>query len=135
MNPGKLNHRIRFIQLTQTQNEYLGSEVTGVPVICSDIEPTDVTWGDLQPIRQYNQLALEAGASVLNGDKILIIRYRKTWQPEKDMLFEDITNAGIFYTIHAILPYYQGAKATFQNTDETPYQDKVFIYILGIKRQ
>lgn len=128
MNPGKLNHRIRFIQLTQTQNEYLGSEVAEMPVICSDIAPTDVTWGDLQPIRQNDQLALEAGASVLNGDRVLKIRYRASWQPEKDMLFEDATESGIKYTVHSILPYDEKNK-------NGVFQDKKFIYILGIKRQ
>lgn len=126
MNPAKLNHRIKFSQLTATQDEYGG--VTPAPVELL------TTWGDLQPIRQYNQAAIEAGASVLNGDKQLIIRYRNAFTPAKDMIFEDLNTPGDIYTVHAILPYYQGAKNTFQNLNEKVYKDKNFIYIVGVKR-
>lgn len=134
MNPGKLNHRIKFSQTTQTTNPSGGQVVTEVAVVCSDSTPTDTTWGDLQPIRQYNQWALESGASVLNGDKILIIRYRKDFQPTKSMLFEDMETPGDVYTVHAISPYYQGQKQSFQNNEQTVYKDKVFVFILGKKR-
>lgn len=135
MNPGKLNHRIRFAQLTATPNDYGYASPVETPVVCTDIAPTDTTWGDLQPIRQYNQFAIEQGASVLNGDKMLIIRYRQSWQPTKDMIFEDMNTPGDIYTIKSILPYQQGAKSTFQNSDSKVYKDRDYIFILGIKRQ
>jgi len=134
MNPGKLNHRIRFFQETSTQNSSGGAVATNVPVVCSQTIPTDVTWGDLQPIKQYHQWAIEAGASVLNGDKTLVIRYRKAFTPTKSMLFEDLNNPGDIYTVHAISPFYPGTKSSFQNTEATVYKDQVFVFILGIKR-
>ncbi len=134
MNPGKLNHRIKFSQEVATANDFGGQTVTFVPVVCSETTPTDTTWGDLQPIKQYNQLAIEAGASLLNGDKILIIRYRKNFQPTKSMIFEDLNNPGDAYTVHSISPYYPGQKAAFQNTEQKVYKDNVFIFILGKKR-
>lgn len=126
MNPAKLNHRIKFAQEESTQNEYGGSVMELVPVVCSDIAPADVTWGDLRPVKQYNQLAIEAGASVLNGDKILIIRYRSSFTPSKSMLFQDITE-GVWYTIHAILPYDEKQK-------NDVFQDAKFVYVVGAKR-
>lgn len=134
MNPGKFNHRIRFMQETTAPDGYGGVTVSFVPVVCSDNVPTDVTWGDLQPIKQWNQLALEAGASVLNGDRTLIIRYRKNFTPDKSMLFEDLNTPGELYTVHSISPYYPGSKSNFQNNDQQVYNDNVFVFILGKKR-
>jgi hypothetical protein len=134
MNPGKLNHRIRFMQETVSFDDAGGQTVTYTPVVCSQTDPTDVTWGDLQPIKQWNQLALEAGASVLDGDRTLVIRWRSSFYPTKSMLFEDLNNPGDIYTVHSILPYYPGSKSTFQNTDAAVYKDQVFVFILGKKR-
>lgn len=136
MNPGKLNHRIKFSQEVSSANPNGsgGQVITFEPVVCSDTAPTDTTWGDLQPIKQYNQLAIEAGASLLNGDKMLVMRYRKNFTPTKSMIFEDLNNPGDVYTVHSISPYYPGQKAAFQNTESTVYKDQVFIFILGKKR-
>lgn len=128
MNIGRLNHRIKFSRITITQNDSGGAVSTLEPVVVSEYEPTDVTWGELKPVTQRNQLALEAGASVLNGDKILLIRKRALFTPEKEMLFEDLNNAGDVYTIHAILPYYE------QSSKQDPYKDNEYIIILGTKR-
>ena len=134
MNPGKLNHRIRFKQQVATPNDSGGSTVSYTPVVCSETDPTDVTWGDLQPIKQWNQSAMEAGASILNGDRTLVIRWRSSFYPTKSMIFEDLNNPGDEYTVHSILPYYPGSKSTFQNTDAMVYKDQVFVFILGKKR-
>lgn len=135
MNPGKLNHRIRFAEKgVASTDAYGGVTVSETPCVVSEVEPTDVTWGSLEPIRQYNQAALEAGANILRGDKTLIIRYRNNWQPKKDMIFEDLNNAGDIYTVHAILPYWPGTKPGFQNSQDTVYRDKNYIYIVGVKR-
>lgn len=135
MNPGKLNHRIRFMQEVATPDGNGGSVMTTEPVVCSETTPTDVTWGDLQPIKQWNQAAFEAGLSVENGDKMLIIRYRKNFQPTKSMIFEDLNNPGDTYTVRAISPYQPGSKSTFQNTDQTVYKDQVYVFIMGVKRK
>jgi len=120
MNPAKLNHRIKFIHTTgSTPNEY--GDVTAIE--------TDLitTWGSLVPIKQNNQYALEAGASVLNGDKVLTIRKRNDFTPAKDMRFQDMNNPTDYYTIHSILPIME------TQSKNTPFNDKWYVYILGIK--
>lgn len=135
MNPGQLNHRIKFSLETATQNASGGSSVSYTPVVCSDTVPTDVTWGDLQPISsRYKELAVELGATVFNTSKMLRIRYRKNFTPTKAMIFEDLNYPGDIYIIHSILPYYPGTKSTFQNNQQTVYKDNVWVYIIGIKR-
>lgn len=127
MNPGKLNHRIKFSRLVSTQNESMGAVAAFEAVTVSDTDTPDTTWGDLRPPRYNDQLALEAGASVLNDDKVLKIRYRTNFTPTKDMMFEDV-QAGQKYTVHAIIPY-------DEKTKNGVFEDKKFIYILGKKRE
>lgn len=136
MNPAKLNHRIRFSQLIGSEpDEFGGVNVVYEPVECStNTTDTSVTWGSLEPIKQYQQMSLEGSASVLNGDKILVIRYRKNFTPAKDMIFEDLNTPGDIYTIHSILPYWPGTASSFQNTQNKVYKDTNFVFILGIKR-
>lgn len=136
MNPGKLNHRIRFSQLSNTgPDEFGGVNVVYEPVVCStNTSDASVTWGSLEPIKQYQQVALEGSASVLNGDKILVIRFRKDFTPKKDMIFEDLNTPGDTYTIHSILPYWPGTSNQFQGAQSSVYKDRNFIFILGIKR-
>jgi len=133
MNPAKLNHRIRFAQLSSTTDQYGGNTATESPVVVTDTG-SDTTWGGLEPIRQYQQAGLEAYASVLNESKILTIRFRSFFTPTKDMIFEDLNTPGDIYTIHSILPYWPGAKVTFQNLDDKVYKDRNFVFILGVKR-
>jgi SPP1 family predicted phage head-tail adaptor len=125
MNPGKLNKRIQFIELTNVKNNYGGT----TPVQTPSIE----TWGSLEPIRQYNQMAIEAGATAENGDRIMIVRYRKGWQPKANMLFVNLTEPNIVYTIKTISPYYPGTKAIFQNAQDSVYQDQQYIYVVGVR--
>jgi SPP1 family predicted phage head-tail adaptor len=126
MNPGKLNHRIKFYQLTNTVSASGGNTPSLTEIL--------TTWGSLEPVRQYNQLAIEAGASVLNGDKQLIIRKRDSFMPEKDMVFDDLNNPGDSFTVHAILPYWEGTSAKFQNTQSAVYHDNYYWFIVGVKR-
>jgi len=122
MNPAKLNHRIKFIGLSApTPDEY-----GGVTAIETDLL---ITWGSLVPVKQSNQLALEAGASVLNGDKILIIRKRNSFIPAKDMKFQDLNNPSDTYTVHSIFPIVES------QSKNTPFNDNWYIQILGIKRK
>lgn len=120
MNPSELNHRIKFTQLTAEANEYIGNTAVETDIL--------TTWGSLKPIKQNNQYALEAGASVLNGDKILIIRRRENFTPSKDMIFTDLNNPTDVYTIHSIFPIME------TKTKTTPFNDNWYVQILGIKR-
>lgn len=134
MNPGKLNHRLRFSQETDTINDAGGSTESEIPVVCSDTVPTDVTWGSVEPIKQWNQQAMEAGANVFNGDRMIVIRFRMTFTPTKSMLIYDLNNPGDVYTVHSLLPFDPGTKSSFQNSQQTPYKDQKFVFILGKKR-
>lgn len=137
MNPGKLNHKIRFIQEVATQNASGGTTMTTVPVVCSDGPDTDITRGSLEPLSRvgiYNQLANELGSTVFNLGKICIIRNRKSFRPDKTMLFEDVNTPGDIYTIHSVAPYWPGTKSTFQSSQEQVYKDNVYVFIVGILR-
>ena len=128
MNPGQFNHRIKFTELVASTPGATGAvTVNHIPVVCSQTAPTDTTWGSLEPIKQWNQVAIEAGASVLNGDRVLVLRYRDGWQPTKNMIFEDMEHPGDVYTVHSILPYYPGSKSTFQNK-QTLYERALAYY-------
>lgn len=135
MNPGKLNHRLKFSQQTGMSNTSGGTTVSLSPLVLSDTAPTDVTWGSLEPIKQWNQLVMNAAASVLDQDRICIIRYRVLFGSSpaiffKDTEFEDLNNPGIFYMVHSVLPYQPGSKSTFQNTDQQVYKDNVWVFML-----
>lgn len=125
MNPGKLNRRIKFISLSSTKNEYGGTTPVQTPEI--------TTWGSLEPIKQYNQMAIEAGATTENGDRILVIRYRASWQPKANMLFVNESEDNIVYTIKSILPYYPGFNRNTLRDENKVFQDKEYIYIVGIR--
>jgi len=134
MNPGKLNHRLRFSQEVSAQNSAGGYSVSEIAVICSDTAPTDTTWGSVEPIKQWNQQAMEAGANVFNGDRMIVIRWRGMFTPTKSMLIYDLNNPGDVYTVHSLLPFDPGTKAAFQNNQQVTYKDQKFVFILGKKR-
>jgi head-tail adaptor len=134
MNPGQLNHRIKFSQLVSATDQYGGVSESLQDVVCSETLTPSITWGVVEPIRQYHQWAIEAGANVLNGDKVLIIRYRDFWQPTKSMIFEDLETPGDVYNVQSMTPYYQGTKSGFQAKQSTAYRDQNYIQILGVKR-
>lgn len=127
MNPGKLNKRIKFIQLVNNDDGYGGTNPTYTDIL--------TTWGALEPIRQYNQLAIEAGASVLNEDTTLIIRARNGFRPDKSMLFTDQSDPTKVWAIKSVLPYYPGTKQGFESKQDAVYHDKEFVYIVGIKTE
>lgn len=131
MNPGKLNHRLKFSQQVSSKNDSGGAAVTTIPVVISDSAPTDTTWGSLEPIKQWEQVRLEGFATVLDSDRVAIIRYRQSVQITKSMIFEDLNNPGNIYTVHSILPYQPGTKSSFQNTDQQVYKDQVYVFILA----
>lgn len=125
MNPGQFNKRITFMQQSYTTNDSGGTTPSLTDIL--------TTWGSLEPFRQYNQAAIEAGANVAHGDRILKIRYRNSFQPDKTMQFRDEAAPDVYYTIASIIPYWPGTKTTFENSQETVYHDKNFVYIVGIK--
>jgi hypothetical protein len=136
MNIGKLNHRLRFAQLSNGPVSPSGGySVIETPCVCSTSTPTDQTWGSCEPYREYHQKVMEADATVLNSSRLVVIRYRNMWQPLKDMIFEDMNTPGDIYTIHSVTPYYPGAKVTFQSSQDTVYKDKEYVFILGTKRE
>jgi len=126
MNQGRLNHRIKFTQSTSSDpDEFGGVNYSHVELL--------TTWGSLEPVTAHNQTAIEAGASVLNQDKILIIRYRDGFTPAKDMEFEDLNNPGDIYRVLGIVPYYE--KAGNVRNNQRVYKDKEFIQMIGIKKK
>src|SRR4051812_42818054 len=99
MNPGKLNHRLQFKKQVSTRNSSGGSIVSYTDLVVSETTPTNVTWGSLEPIKQWNQLAIETGASVMTQDRVAIVRYRNLFGSNpgaffKDTEFEDLNNPG-----------------------------------------
>jgi len=135
MNPGKLNHRLQFKRQVSTQNDSGGSVLTYTDLVVSETDPINVTWGSLEPIKQWNQLAIEAGASVMTQDRVCILRYRALFGNNPGAFFkastiEDLNNPGNVYMFHSILPYQPGSKSTFQNTDQQVYKDRVWVFML-----
>lgn len=128
MNAGRLNKRIKFIGLSSTDDGSGGSVSTETDLI--------TTWGALEAMNMGRtvQQATEAGISVLNETRILIIRYRASFTPTKDMLFVDMDFPDEKYTIVSSTPYWPGSKTGFEAKDDVAFQNKRYIYILGVKR-
>jgi len=129
MNPGQFNRRIKFYQITSTESQYGGS----TPVITNLL----TTWGSLKPFKQYNQNTLSGDATPLLGDITCIIRYRDSFAPAENMLFRDVSdpaNPGPLYSIKAISSYFPGTKLSFENNQETVYQSKLFVFMVGVKQ-
>lgn len=136
MNPGQLNRRVQFFINTSTENEYGGTEYITEPCLgISDGIDSSVTWGSLEPYRQYHQITQTADITQLDSAIILKIRYRESFTPTKSMIFRDVSdNDGQqMFAIQSILPYYPGAKASFQATNDVVFNQKKFIWIVGIK--
>lgn len=138
MNPGQFNKRIQFLKNISTKNEFGGTQYITEP--CTNVSEgtdTSVTWGSLEPYRQYKQLVETAGVSELDGAIVLKIRFRDSFYPDKSMTFRDISDPNeidpVIYSIQAILPYYPGAKQSFQSTTDVVFKNKNFVWVVGIK--
>lgn len=83
MNPGELKRKIIIYSVHSVKNASGG---TTPNTICA--YPLIATRAKKEPIRTNNQLAIEAGASVLNEDCIFTIRDRRGFTPVKNMLIE-----------------------------------------------
>lgn len=90
--PGRFRYKITFYEQVSTPDGYGGTTVTLTQVL--------ETYAVREKLREGSQLALEAGASVLNSDCYFVIRYRAAFTPKKDM---NLVCDGIYYTIRAII--------------------------------
>jgi hypothetical protein len=138
MNPGQLNRRVQFFTNTSTENEFGGSSYITEPCYgVSEGADSSVTWGSLEPYRQYKQIRETADITQLDSAIVLKIRYRNGFTPNKSMLFRDIsdlpTGEQPMYVIQSILPYYPGAKQSFQSNADVVYNIRKFIWIVGVK--
>lgn len=138
MNPGQLNKRVQFLTNTSTKNDYGGTQYITEP--CSNVSDgidDSVTWGSLEPYRQYKQLTETADIAQLDSAIVLKIRYRNSFTPTKSMLFRDVSDPNEIepplYSIQSILPYFPGAKQSFQASNDVVFQNKKFVWIVGIK--
>lgn len=93
IDPGRLIYNISFYQQTAVSNDSGGTTVGRTLALSTKAARSE--------IREGNELALEAGASVLNQDCYYTIRFRKNFYPEKDM---DAEVNGKIYTVRAIIP-------------------------------
>jgi hypothetical protein len=136
MNPGQLNRRVQFFENISTKNDYGGTEYVTQPCPnVSDGTDTSVTWGSLEPYRQYHQITQTADITQLDSAIILKIRFRESFIPTKSMIFRDVSDGDgqQLYGIQSILPYYPGAKASFQASNDVVFNQKKFIWIVGVK--
>lgn len=83
MNPAKLKRKILIYSVHSVKNASGG---TTPQTICA--YPLLQTRAKKEFVRVNNQLAIEAGASVLNEDCIFTIRDRAGFMPVKNMLIE-----------------------------------------------
>jgi SPP1 family predicted phage head-tail adaptor len=89
MNPGKLDRRITFARLVQTENAFQDYTYAWVDVL--------TTWAQVRP--QSGRRQLEAGEQVISEGTIFTTRYRRDFTPTKEMriLYKDR-----YYTIHSV---------------------------------
>lgn len=89
MNPGKLDRRITFGTFLSVENIYQDYEIEFVPIL--------VTWANVRISDGSRQL--EAGEQVINQTYRFTIRYRRDFDPSKDMR---ILYNGNYFTIHSV---------------------------------
>jgi SPP1 family predicted phage head-tail adaptor len=94
--PGRLRFKIDFYAEDYTDNDS-GGQVVNPALILS-------TFAAQEDIREGNQAALEAGATVFNQDCFFIIRHRKDFYPSKGMEVHEGQNV---YKIEGITPLNQ----------------------------
>ena len=89
MNPGKLDRRITFGEFLSVENEFQDYVITFVPEL--------ITWANVKISDGSRQL--EAGEQVINQTYRFTIRYRRDFEPTKDMRIE---YEGNYFTIHSV---------------------------------
>lgn len=92
--PGRFRFQLVFKQQVTADDGYGGNPV----VALQDVLTTRAVQ---EPIKEGNQLVINAGASVLNQDCYFVIRNVNTFYPEKDM---NVECNGATYVIRAVIP-------------------------------
>ena len=113
MNPGKLDRRITYATLQQTENAYQDYTFSWVPVL--------ETWAQVRP--QSGRRQLESGEQVITEGTVFTTRYRRDFLPTKEMR---ILYKERYYTIHSVRDiddrhrfYEILARVTDENTPES----------------
>ncbi len=113
MNPGKLDRRIVFAKLTQTENAFQDYSFEWVNQL--------TTWAQVRGHSGRRQL--ESGEQVISDSTTFITRYRSDFTPTKDMRILYIDK---YYTIHSVRDiddrrrfYEIMARVTDENTAES----------------
>lgn len=96
--PGDFRHKLLFYDESTTTNQY-GSQKLSL-ILTEGIPPVG-TWSKRDNIKDYNQFAIQAGATIGSEDKIFTIRFRKGFYPKKAMLIKDY-RTGEWYNIAAV---------------------------------
>ena len=91
--PGRFREKVKFLQEQTTDNGSGGVIVTLTTVL--------ETKAVKERINDSSQLVIDAGITNLHQDRSFIIRSRRAFYPEKDMLVEC---DGEQYTIRGIIP-------------------------------
>lgn len=94
MNPGKLNRRIQFLNVSQTKEADGDYVLTYIPV---DQLKDGKTWAEVKPYSGRRQL--EAGEPVITSGTEFIIRYRPDFTPQKAMRIQYLNE---YYIIHGL---------------------------------
>lgn len=91
--PGRFRATLVFRPKISTPKPSGGSTVTyGDPIDIKAVE---------EQVKSYDQMAIDAGATVLNLSRYFVIRKRRTWMPSKD---DGFTFDGGKWIIKAIIP-------------------------------
>lgn len=91
--PGRFRFTLNFYQEVTTISDDGSQWVNFTPLLC--------TKAVQEPLREGSQIAINAGASILNQDCYFVIRNRCGFYPEKDMIVL-CGNQG--YVINAVIP-------------------------------
>jgi len=91
--PGRFRFKLVFTQQVSVPDGYSGTKVSNQEVL--------ITMAVQEPLKDGSQLAIEAGASVLNQDCYFVIRNRNEFYPQKNM---NVTCNGFDYVIKAVIP-------------------------------
>lgn len=91
--PGRFRFTLNFYQEVVAIGNDGSQTVSYTPIL--------TTAALQEPLRDGSQIAIDAGASILNQDCYFVIRNRSTFYPEKDMI---VTNGSQVYVINAVIP-------------------------------
>lgn len=89
--PGRLDYKVRFIAQRTNPNGLGGTQITQEEVLS--------TWAARRDISEYDPVVMRERVSSIDGSCYFIIRARKDFNPEINMLVE---NSGDVYTIQGI---------------------------------